>query len=56
MSETMHKLTMEILKVRYDFKNCSNKELHTAYREIYDELQKLDLKYAKDHPGMKILK
>lgn len=56
MSETMHVLTLEILKAKYDFKSLSNIEIHKNYRDIYAELLQAEWDYVQANPGKKLLK
>lgn len=55
MSQTMHTLTMEILKSKYDLKQLSVSDIHEAYRSIYFELLSLEKEYVKSHAGEKFL-
>ncbi len=55
MSETMHKLTLEVLKAKHDLSKMSNTEIHSAYREIYSDLLSAEKEYVKSHPGQKYL-
>lgn len=55
MSQSMHVLTLEILKAKYNLSELSNKEIHNAYRSIYSELLAAEKEYIKLHPGEKLL-
>ena len=55
MSQTMHALTMEILKSKYDLKQLSVNDIHETYRSIYSELLSLEKEYVKSHTGEKFL-
>lgn len=56
MSETMHTLSLEILKTKNDLNSLSNVEIHKIYREIYAELQHAEKEYIKNNPGTLLLK
>lgn len=49
---TLHELTMEILKIKYDLKKLSIGEIYFSYSQIYDELNTLYKTNRKK--GMKV--
>lgn len=56
MSETMHALTLEILKAKSILNDSSIVEIHKMYREIYAELLQAEKDYVSANPGQKYLK
>lgn len=56
MNETLHTLTLEILKAKYNLSKLSTFETHKMYREIYKELQKAEKDYVSENPGTKYMK